>query len=337
MCTVNSNLNMLNIQTDCFSKIRVKKKNLYDIKSVKQAYVFSKHNFILETKGTECKMLVKKYRFTRDLLFNKYVQNNIELITLSKFDCQKMLVEKKCGDYKQSFDMKCTSNNKTCWFIQEIVEEFPFYFGTIEKNFIECHFNEKIVMAQNSNQNIFHNSKTACLAIDGVCLMPQSTIIWNTNDIRTCPYERLIHLDDLQYDQSSYDEVLISHNENYLFKLVKKVYDCDLEFYLTSEGLYLSFYYGERQLKKKLEQLHLSKYDLNHFIDRDKNDLILAEQDFENSRLLLLFKQLQCTMMINLIKQNLHLRDTFIQLNNMGNYSNFLIFKFLINILIDLV
>lgn len=321
MCTVNSNINMLNIQSDCFSKNRSNKKTigLSNLQSVTEAYVFSKHNFVLETMGTECKMLVKKYRFSRDLFFNKFVQNDFELIQLSKQDCKKMLIEKKCGDFRESFEMKCTTNNRTCLFNQDIVEEFPFYFGTIEKRFVECHLSEKIVMAQNSFQNVFQNSNKPCLAADGICFMPQSTIIWNTNEIRKCPYERLIHVDDFYFESRYDDTIIISQRQNYLFKLVEKVNECDIDFYSTSEGLYLSFHNGQSNLKKKLEQLPISKYDLNHFTDRDKNDLILTEQDYENNRLLDLIKKLQCSMMINSIKQSLHLDDTFLNLNNLGN------------------
>lgn len=325
MCTVNSNINLLNIEKNCFknkvNSIDVPIKG-FEIKRVERAYVFSKHNFILETKGIECKMIVRVYRFKRDVLFNKFVQNDIEIVTLSKHDCNKMVAEKKCGDFTQLYDMQCTNNN-TCWFKQKVVEEFPFYFGTIEKRFFECHLNEKIVLAQDKKQNIFHNSKQPCLAEHGVCFMAQSTIIWKTSDIKKCPYERLIHLNDLQRvedpSSSTSNFIVQSKRENYLFKLVKKIEECDIEFYSTSEGMYLSFYYGYGNLRKKLENIPISKYEMNHFTDRDKNDLLLAEHDFENYQLLNLIEQLECSQMINSIRQNLHLRDTFIRLNNYGN------------------
>lgn len=325
LCNVNSNLIMLNLNSNCFrqspKQLEKYKKN-FTIKRVDKAYVFSKHNFLLETVGTECKMLIRKYRFSKDLLFNRFVQNDIEEIRLSKHDCYKMFMEKKCGDLTQSFDMQCNgNNNKTCWFRQNIVQEFPFYFGTIEKHFFECHLSEKIVYAQNKNQNIFHNSIRPCFAEDGVCLLPQSTIIWNTNEIRNCPYERLIHLNDLEYAYVETNDLIVtSESENYLFKLEKKINECDIEFYSTSEGLYLSFYYGNKELKSKLENLAVSKYPINHFIDRDKHDLMIAEEDYVDNHLFNQIEQLQCSMLINSIRQSLYLEDKFILLNKMGNF-----------------
>lgn len=313
---------MLNTNSNCYKYSNfdneMSTKN-FDMGRNKRAYVLSKHNFLLETMGTECKMIVRKYRFSRDLLFNKIIQNDIETVKLTRHDCSKMKTEKICGDLlTQSFPMQCVNNN-TCFFKQNIVEDFPLYFGTIEKRFYECHLNEKLVLAQNRHQNLFHNSNGACLAESGVCNMPQSTIIWNINDIRKCPYERLLYLNDLERVESSLDNFLvISKRENYLFKLRENFTECDIDFYKTSEGLYLAFYDGHIPLKKKLEELPISKYSINHFTDRDKNNLIIAEHDFENNILFTMIEKLKCTMMKNFIRQNLHLRDTFLKLYNFG-------------------
>lgn len=319
MCIVNSNINILDVKSNCFGENMPNANNLdiENMEGIEQAYVFSKHNFLLETKGHECKIIARKYKFSRDLLFNRFIQNDVEIVRVSKHDCLKMLNEKKCGDFRQSFSMEC-SNNNTCWFRQPIVEEFPFYFGTIEKQFYECYINEKIVMAQNLNQNIFHHSIKPCYASDGICILPQTTIIWNVNDIRKCQYERLIHLTDLKRLQVSNSILFKSFQEKYLFKLKKKINDCETDFYSTTEGLYLSFYHGDLILKKKLEQFQISKYNLNHFIDSDKDDLLLAEQDYENYLIISMIKQMQCNVFINSINQNLHLQDTFVKLKNFG-------------------
>lgn len=318
-CLLTPTNNMLQLDENCFLNSNDEQQLIFDGHKYKQdstfpAFVFSKHNFILETKGFECKMNIKTYYYRTDFLFRKYIQNEIKQVQMTKLECMLMVKEQMCnGKHK----MACTFDND-CYFQEDIVEDFPTFFGTIKKDFVECSYHEKIVLAQSHNKSIFHNTKKPCYPNDEVCFFADSTVIWNKDDVRTCPYERLIELPKLHLDNNQENTIFYTDNKEYLFKFVEKITECGLDFYLTSEGLYLSFY--DANLRSKIIQIPTSKYEINHFLDRDRNDLLLAESDYTMYKKSLVSTKLACSMFLNTIQMNLDKQDKFLSLNYLGNF-----------------
>lgn len=324
-CIIGSNLNMLQFDDECFRDPDDYVKS-FDTDFPKignnpnfPAFVFSKHNFILESKGFECKMLVHRFRYSRDFLFNKYIQSSNEIVKLSRADCLSMVIEKQCGKFGNKQKMQMTSNSEYI-FKEKVTEEFPIYFGTIEKEFYECKFIEKIVLAQTLTDSIFHNSIEPCFAEDEVCYFADSTVIWEREDIKRCPYERLIELPLLNLKKKTNSTIFYSDTYEYLFKIISKKNECGFDFYLTTEGMYLSFYKSDFKLREQLNALPLSKYNINHFTDRDKNDLILAENDYTHLKMTEMTLDVACSLFLNTIQMNLDQKDKFLNINYLGKF-----------------
>ncbi|CAF0812637.1 unnamed protein product [Brachionus calyciflorus] len=321
-CMVGTKLNMVKFDNDCFRDTENNDDDRFEQVFTNKdkyfpAFIFSKHNFILESKGFECKLIIHKFRFSKDFLFNKYIQKDILRVKLSKNECLTMAKDKECGKYNDKKQMKCNKNND-CSFVDEISEEFPFYFGTVEKNFYECHISERIVQAQNLNVSIFHGSQGPCYAEDEVCFFEENTIVWDKNDIRTCQFERILELPFLELKPFSKSSIFFTKKQDYLFKLKKKEIHCGKEFYLTTEGVYLAFYLNDQSLRTRLLDMKTSKFNINHFIDTDRNDLIIAENDFQRFLIYKLTMNLACSMIMNTIQANINNDDTFLHLNYLG-------------------
>ena len=322
-CIVNSNVNMLEFDDECFrdpDEYTLSFDSDFEASEGVTnfpAFVFSKRNFILETKGYECKMVIHRYRYSKDFLFNKYIQNSIEYIHLSRSECLMMVNERKCGRLNNIKKMQMR-NKKEYFYIDKITEEFPFYFGTIEKEFYECIFFEKIVLAQSLTESIFHNSIEPCYAEDEICYFAESSVVWEREDIRRCPFERLIELSSLSVKPKTNSTIFYSDSQQYLFKITNKENQCGHDLYLTTEGLYLSFYKSDWKLREQLLVFSTSKYNIDHFIDKDKNDLILAENDYTHFKMTEMMLDVACSMFSNTIQSNLDQKDKFLKLNYLG-------------------
>jgi hypothetical protein len=320
-CLIGASLNMLEFDEECYRDPDQYQsnfnRNFYKSDSHTPAFVFSKHNFILESKGFECKMLIHKYRYSKDFLLNKYIEKDIQIVQLSRSECLLMVKEKECGQLNHKKKMTCKKEHE-CSFVDVVQPEFPFYFGAIEKDFVECHVSERLVMAQNLNSTIFASSKEPCFAEDEVCYFQESIVVWEREAIRVCSFERLIDLPQLQRMPGSNGTIFFTKNDEYLFRITQMETHCGIEFYLTTEGLYLSFYDNDEALKDKLLQLPPSKYNINHFVDKDRNDLILAENDFQKYKMNELTMDVACSMFMNTIQASINNDDTFLVLNYLG-------------------
>jgi hypothetical protein len=323
-CVIGSNLNMLKFDQECYRDPNeyVSSFDGYFGKvqsSVYSAFVFSKHNSILETKGYECKMVVHNYRFSRDFLFNKYIQKDLHIARLTRSECLQMVRDKTCGNLERKQKMTCTSPNE-CHFVAEKVESFPFYFGQIEKEFVDCQFHERIVVAQTLETKVFQNAIEPCFAQDEVCYLAESTVVWEREEVRKCTFERLIDLPQLQSMPGSRSTIFYTENNQYLFKVTQKQTQCGFEFFQTTEGLFLAFYTPNSDLKNRLAEIPISKYNINHFVDKDRNDLILAENDYQKMKMTEMTLDVTCSMFMNTIQSNINNDDTFLTLNYLGLY-----------------
>ena len=316
-CLVTPSNNMLEFDDNCFANQQNRTGfkfdgEKYNYNDYYNAFVFSKHNFILESKGFECKMVMKTYYYRTDFLFRKYIQTEEKVIPLTKLECMLMVKEKKCNG---KFNMTCLSEDD-CSFTQPIVQEFPTFYGTIKDDFVQCHFHSKIILAQYHNKTMFPNALKPCYPIDEVCFFPDTTVVWNKNDIRNCKMERIIEVPMLTLDADNSNTIFYTKSGEYLFKVVKKEKHCGYEYYLTSEGVYLGFYH--LATRERLLQLPISKYSINHFLDSDRNDLLMAENDFKVYKTNQIMTQIACSMFLNTIRMNLDKRDTFMTINYLG-------------------
>ncbi|CAF1058087.1 unnamed protein product [Brachionus calyciflorus] len=325
-CIVGTKLNMLEFDNDCFQdpeeSLNDFEKYFDKNESIFPAFVFSKHNFILESKGFECKMLIHKFRFSKDLFLNKYVQKDIVKVTLSKSDCFTMAKENECGQFSDKKKMICNKNNE-CNYNDKVIEEYPFYFGTIEKNFFECHVSERIVLGRNLKSSIFHNAKSPCYPEDEVCFFEDSTVIWDKKDVLLCRFERILHVPQLQVLKNSKFSIFYSPDQEYLFKLKKLESQCGFNFFLTTEGLYLAFYNKDIHLRNGLQSMRRSRFNFNHFTDKDRNDLIFAENDYKKLKIHKSIMNLGCCLLLNTIQANINNQDLFLKLNYLATKNIF--------------
>jgi hypothetical protein len=228
-----------------------------------------------------------------------------------------MVRDKRCGKLEKQQKMTCTSANE-CRFAEQIVETFPFYFGQIEKEFVDCEFREHIVVAQSLDSKVFQNSVEPCYAEDEVCYFTDSTIVWEREAVRTCRFERLLDLPELRIMEGSRSTIFYTQNNEYLFKLTQQETHCGFDFFQTTEGLFLAFYTSHSDLKNRLAEIPISKYNINHFVDKDRNDLILAENDYQKMKMTEMTLDVTCSMLMNTIQSNINNDDTFLTLNYLG-------------------
>lgn len=239
--------------------------------------------------------------------------------------------------------MKC-KNKRSC-FSSEQNKKSSFPYGTLNTTVIvdECSFREIKVKSRDLSQSIFPDSKNLCYAHDGVCVMNESTIIWDKNNVRNCKYEKLVKLkqiyqrtesrenpymkngerngDGMIFTTQEYNEESNSTNK-YIFVLnsVKKN-ECGLELFETTEGTYMVFSSNKRTETEMLDSLDKSKLTLNSFHEksthRHNNSLsVLSHVSFQQS-----LRNIVCSLMINSIRLILtnSNNNKYVFVNFMGN------------------
>ncbi len=277
--------------------------------------VLSKRDYFLEDIGFECSMKKTKITYIQDFFLNKYEAGPvIEDVPLSKLDCWKMIKEQKCN----SNPMGCKSN-KTCHYIEPPEIDYPQWFGKNAHIYYECQFNEKMVVATSHSSSVLHDAIEPCFPLDEVCYLPFSTVVWKTNMLRECPFERVLDILDLQIELlENGHHALVSKEEFYLFELVEERKECGTLMTTTTQGQYLIINPTSKE-KAFIDNLPKSKLAMEHFQEKDYRDLILAEND---SKFMLFKKEIykiECSLMLNSIRPHLNDDDTFIEINFLGN------------------
>ena len=322
-CQTDSLHNHLQFDENCFSNENkpIKKVSLSNPKNVT---VLSKRDYYLEAIGYECSIKKSKITYIQDFFLNKYEAGPIvEIVSITRLECIALISDQLCD----KIPMNC-KNNHTCHFSQKPEVDFPYWTGSNSHVYYECQFNKKMVIASTKASIVIHDAVTPCLPDDGVCFLPTSTVIWETDTIRGCPFERLLDISSLHPKLlENGHHALYSVEDNYLFELVEDKSLCGLTLTTTTQGLYLSIEpsYSER---RSLNKLPKSKLKMEHFQEKDYRDLILAENDFK----LMLFKKeiykLECSLMLNAIRTRLDEDDTFIKINYLGKYFLIIIYRF---------
>ena len=316
-CLTDKLQNQLVFDKKCFLNTDMPKGNYsFPIDKKTSMTVLSKREYVLEEIGFECKMTTYTYGYVKDILLNKHIAGpNIEQIVLTKMDCLTLVTDKLCNKKP----MNCASN-RTCHYIDPKEINYPFWFGENKQVIYECKFFERIVVANSFTSNVLHDSSIPCYPRDGYCTMATTTVIWETTNLRTCPYERLTVLSDLSFKETSMSSILYSNSENYMFKLQDKFNECNMPLYATSSGLFLVEDKIDKEVTKSLNALPMSRLKMEHFQEKDYRDFSFAEEDFKLMNIRDEIDQIECTSTMNMIQTNIHNDDTYIKLNFQGLY-----------------
>lgn len=316
-CQTDTLHNHLEFDEDCFSDEINQNKNV-SLQNTKNVAVLSRRQYYMEEIGYECSVKKSKITYIQDFFLNKYEAGPIvETISLTRLECLALINDQLCN----KIPMNC-KNNQTCHFIEKPEVDYPFWTGQNTHVYYECQFNQKMVVASTNNSIVIHDAIQPCFAKDGICILPTSTVIWETNFLRECPYEKILEISNMQANLlPNKHHVLFSKDDNYLFELVDDLHDCGIVITTTTQGLYLAIDPNEHE-KHIINNLPVSRLKMEHFQEKDYRDLILAENDFK----MMLFKKeiykLECSLMVNTIQTHLNEDDTFIKVNYLGKKFN---------------
>jgi hypothetical protein len=337
-CMVQSNLNMLKIdKCPNFEDRQLPDVRLANL-IVLSAFVYSKHQYVLEGLGQECSMKVRHFKLSADIFFNKYSEQNEEVRKLTRYECLNMIENESCNGRK----MNCKSKDE-CYFLEERdpkTDVHPTWLGSHVFKLNECKFRNRLITADSFSKNVIHDSIGTCKVEDLYCELRGSIVIWSKELIRTCPLERILYISDLytHTDSNNYVDFYFSYNQSLLFTPKekqlngtvflsgKKFKECNnLEFIETTEGLYLglitnqSTYHG-------LSKLPESKVKMIHLQEKDMRDILISQEDYS---LFTLFKMnliFACSAFLNTIRSNVNNDNTFVVVNEMGYADDLIIY-----------
>ena len=337
-CIVQSHQNMLRIEKCPELSFRepVDHEAAAENRREGEAFVFTRHQNVLEGVGQECSIKVRQFKLSRDIFWNKYTEYNEHHMKLTRFECLNMVTNQLCNGKK----MSCKSNEQ-CVFIEERnpdVDVHPWWFGSHVYTLHECKFSNRLVISDSFEKHVLHGSIGSCQANDLYCELAQSIVMWDKDIIRTCMFERIMYIRDLMSVRDANRSVMYyySVDESLFFKILPNNTthkDCgDYEFIPSTEGLYLSKVKQRGALfanetKKALMSLTESKVKNIHLHDNELRQILMSQDDFALFTLLKMNLVSACSAFLNVIRSNLNNDDTFVFLNEMG-YTNDLIIYF---------
>ena len=320
-CIVKSNMLHLDYDKLCFMNSEINSSLVTIYNTTNEAIVLAKHNYVMEGIGYECSMKITTHVYETDIMFTQHDDSSDEYYQLSRLECYNMIESNKCGPN----EMNC-SNIDHCYYKQKTTNvKKPIWWGTSTAQLFECRYNKRVVMALNKNEKVFQNSISSCRAEDLYCQFDTSIVVWQTDVLRTCQFERILYVNDLMNIPPD-TNIYLAQNEHYLFKLNGEIINAcdDLTFFATHEGVYLSFIHDQIDLKH-LNNLKESKTASLHLQSADYRKLDLLEKDYVTFEMIELLSKLACSSMLNTIRNNLHRHDDFIIINEMG-YNELIIY-----------
>ena len=339
-CLVESHQNLLKL--DKCPDIDDDDRQIPDVKSVNRkegsAFLFSKHQYVLEGLGQECSMKLRHFKLSTDIFFNKYSEQREEIKKLSRFDCLNIVTNNLCNGHK----MNC-KNKEECVFLEERDPQrdvHPWMLGSHTFTLHECKFRNRLVMTDSLKKNVIHDTIGSCEANDLYCELSDSIVIWKKDLIRTCLLERILYIWDLYSHKDADNNIAFyySRNQSLLFTPIEKqpkysVYrgkkwkECGgFDFIETTEGLFLSLITDDAT-RKGLSQLPESKVKMIHLQEKDIRDVLISQEDYSLYTLFKMNLVFACSAFLNTIRSNINNDNTFVVVNEMG-YANDLIIYF---------
>lgn len=226
-----------------------------------------------------------------------------ETIILSKEECMAMKMTKMCEEK----EMICVDD--ICTYDEKVKPEYK-WFTKITKISYKCTLIQRYVQAEKRDAILFATNKHDCNVQKEFCVLHDTTIVWDKNEIQhTCPY-RLI--DTTQFVLIG-TNIMKGQTENIVFEIIDKIMICsDQEVYSTSEGLFLQIAKANKLTPFTIQT------DISY---RSSIKLLLAEGDNTKLETVEMIREMNlrnCFLfsnMMNIIAQN---HDKFIEIMDLN-------------------
>jgi hypothetical protein len=209
-------------------------------------------------------------------LNSKISTRDIRTEKMDSDDCWAMLISKKChGQTMIGIDDYYKS-------IEEPKAEWS-YFSIGIKNYVSyhCHLFKRILISNDLNAPMFQHSQSRCWPEDLYCQLTDQVVIWKPDIIHSCPFFQIRTIELNVTDQ-------IAYGEQFVFQIINQLHQCEMEFLVTSEGLYLTNDIKASKLETSTLDLSMS----THFL--------LAEMDASTTSILKIIHK-QITLLNNQI------------------------------------
>ena len=300
------------------SRDSFERKNIHN-----EAFVFSKHSNYLEGEGFECSKKQLEYKLKTSFFGKKSTEFQSFDIKLSRLECLSMISENVC----HGIQMNC-SIGESCIYKQPRLANMihPGWWSSSTFILYECSFRKKLLLSNSHIINVLPNAIGSCRINDKKCELPSSIVVWQDEIIRSCLYERLFEINDLnEFRDKSTDEILFfySNSQKMLFYLNRNKsteIDCNGNIFIpTTEGFYLSFFTNKTETKTNLLKLQQSKLNIIHVQDKDFQSIILSQDDYAIFSVLQKNIIFACSAFINTIRSNMIHDDIFVPYDLGGN------------------
>ena len=235
-------------------------------------YVLHKLQNVVSGIAYECRIIEQKVILKTDIFARRTPPIKTEKsIFMNRERCLELVKIKNC----ENSVMKC---EPTGCFTQD-PDYSTLYGGRWTEEIIttfKCSYFQREIIGKRTDVNLFTDEDGKCRALDGVCILSDSIIVWDPNNVtHACPYEYVSFYPFERLDS----DIMQSETHSLALQLIKKELTCTntdhpFPIYTTLEGLYLaklSEMNNTLVVQTKIPNLMLS------------NMLVLA--DIDNSRL----------------------------------------------------
>ena len=248
--------------------------------------LYNKLHDIVSGDGYQCKKTKIVSTFDEGIFGDTHSDTITSNVKLSREDCEVMVARKICGESNQ---MECAGS--TCWFTPVITPNYQ-YFQKITRIDYSCHFTPRTIIATHEDSLLFG---TRCKATDLVCILHDSTVIWHSNIIHTCPLNHITNV-----NLTAEDKVLYHKEYFLLFQPKQMITMCKTELILTQEGILLQRLDLNKRNIKFPVPINSDNTDETAFAD-----LQLADVDFQSfytMKRYLAVKELACNNLMTTLQ-----------------------------------
>jgi hypothetical protein len=182
------------------------------------------------------------------------------------------------------FTKKCENKHMICegliCHLTIILEQDYIYATTVDVKDYICQVKPKLITAESIDTILFGQTTERCIAQKLFCKFSESTIIWSTDIIHTCPFEIVIN-DNFTIEENN---IIFNVTIQLLIKKDSKITLCSQQMYTTTEGLYIVENGQNISTLPRILNFNPRKLtELNTI-----NDLIIADSDFKTREILLI-------------------------------------------------
>lgn len=259
--------------------------------------------------GWQCQMEKLFTRYYKTFLRDETIEGEwTETVHLSVPDCEMMVQFKRCHIY----DMIC-SDNWSCSYEGQRIPKYEWLKPHLGEVY-SCKIVRRVIAASDIDSMLF--GVAGCTANKLSCVLKDSIIIWKSDIIDECPYDRVLTT-NLTVDS---DDILIDSTNKLLFKVISNdTVTCVTNFqgrmivqvfpvFNTAEGMLLTMhpFFSTRELRNGTTLLAA-------------NEFILADKDYSDRILYKLFDHVSeelCLVFLNTIRIISRLVDEFVRIED---------------------